>query len=244
MYDKNNIPAEVIGVVGGFGSYATLNFFNRLLESFPAEKEWDRPRILIDNYCTLPSRVRGILYHENEEEIINCLASSIKNLINAGATRIIITCNTAHYYLNDVYDILPESEKYVINIIEELAIQLNKNNIREISLMASEGTILSKIYQKTFENYNIKINVPNEEEFFKIRNLIEIVKQNKEVNKKVKGNFINLLKEQKNDSIILGCTEFPILYQYVKEDIEKENITIYDPLESSILKIKRDNGKL
>ncbi len=244
MYDKNNIPAEVIGVVGGFGSYATLNFFNRLLESFPAEKEWDRPRILIDNYCTLPSRVRGILYHENEEEIINGLASSIKNLINAGATRIIITCNTAHYYLNDVYDILPESEKYVINIIEELAIQLNKNNIREISLMASEGTILSKIYQKTFENYNIKINVPNEEEFFKIRNLIEIVKQNKEVNKKVKGNFINLLKEQKNDSIILGCTEFPILYQYVKEDIEKENITIYDPLESSILKIKRDNGKL
>ena len=244
MYDKNNIPAEVIGVVGGFGSYATLNFFNRLLESFPAEKEWDRPRILIDNYCTLPSRVRGILYHENEEEIINGLASSIKNLINAGATRIIITCNTAHYYLNDVYDILPESEKYVINIIEELAIQLNKNNIREISLMASEGTILSKIYQKTFENYNIKINVPNEEEFFKIRNLIEIVKQNKEENKKVKGNFINLLKEQKNDSIILGCTEFPILYQYVKEDIEKENITIYDPLESSILKIKRDNGKL
>lgn len=244
MYDKNNIPAEVIGVVGGFGSYATLNFFNRLLESFPAEKEWDRPRILIDNYCTLPSRVRGILYHENEEEIINGLASSIKNLINAGATKIIITCNTAHYYLNDVYDILPESEKYVINIIEELAIQLNKNNIREISLMASEGTILSKIYQKTFENYNIKINVPNEEEFFKIRNLIEIVKQNKEVNKKVKGNFINLLKEQKNDSIILGCTEFPILYQYVKEDIEKENITIYDPLESSILKIKRDNGKL
>ena len=244
MYDKNNIPAEVIGVVGGFGSYATLNFFNRLLESFPAEKEWDRPRILIDNYCTLPSRVRGILYHENEEEIINGLASSIKNLINAGATRIIITCNTAHYYLNDVYDILPESEKYVINIIEELAIQLNKNNIREISLMASEGTILSKIYQKTFENYNIKINVPNEEEFFKIRNLIEIVKQNKEVNKKGKGNFINLLKEQKNDSIILGCTEFPILYQYVKEDIEKENITIYDPLESSILKIKRDNGKL
>ena len=244
MYDKNNIPAEVIGVVGGFGSYATLNFFNRLLESFPAEKEWDRPRILIDNYCTLPSRVRGILYHENEEEIINGLASSIKNQINAGATSIIITCNTAHYYLNDVYDILPESEKYVINIIEELAIQLNKNNIREISLMASEGTILSKIYQKTFENYNIKINVPNEEEFFKIRNLIEIVKQNKEVNKKVKGNFINLLKEQKNDSIILGCTEFPILYQYVKEDIEKENITIYDPLESSILKIKRDNGKL
>ena len=171
------------------------------------------------------------LYNQNIE-MINSLNRQIDELNNK-----IAEMETAAI-------ILPAESEPVINIIEELAIQLNKNNIREISLMASEGTILSKIYQKTFENYNIKINVPNEEEFFKIRNLIEIVKQNKEVNKKVKGNFINLLKEQKNDSIILGCTEFPILYQYVKEDIEKENITIYDPLESSILKIKRDNGKL
>lgn len=240
MYNKNKIPTEVIGVVGGFGSYATLDFFNRLLESFPAEKEWDRPRILIDNYCTLPSRVRGILYHENEKEIINGLVTSIKNLMNAGATKIIITCNTAHYYLNDVYDILPESEKYIVNIIEEIAIQLNANDIKEVSLIATEGTILSKIYQKTFEKYNIKINAPNEEEFFKMRELIEIVKQNKEINAKVKKNFINLIKEQKNKSVILGCTEFPVLYKYIKEDIEKENITIYDPLESAILKIKRD----
>lgn len=240
MYNKNDIPTEVIGVVGGFGSYATLDFFNRLLESFPAKKEWDRPRILIDNYCTLPSRVRGILYHENEKEIINGLVTSIKNLMNAGATKIIITCNTAHYYLNDVYDILPESKKYIVNIIEELAIQLNANDVKEVSLIATEGTILSKVYQKTFEKYNIKINAPNEEEFFKMRELIEVVKKNKEINTKVKKNFINLLKEQKNKSVILGCTEFPILYKYIKENVEIENITIYDPLESAILKIKRD----
>ena len=94
IYDKENIPKEVIGVVGGFGSYATLDFFERLLEAFPAEKEWERPRILIDNYCTLPSRVRGILYNENKEEIIDGLVNSIKNLMGAGATKIIITCNT------------------------------------------------------------------------------------------------------------------------------------------------------
>lgn len=240
MYNKNDIPTEVIGVVGGFGSYATLDFFNRLLESFPAKKEWERPRILIDNYCTLPSRVRGILYHENEEEIINGLVSTIKNLINAGATKIIITCNTAHYYLNDVYDVLPESKKYIVNIIEELAIHLHKNEIKEVSLIATEGTIQSKIYQKTFEKYNIEINSPDEEKFFEMRELIEIVKQNKEVNSKVKQNFLSLLKDQKNNSVILGCTEFPVLYKYIEEDVKKENITIYDPLESAILKIKGD----
>ena len=55
---------QTIGIIGGMGSYATLDFFSRLLAAFPAEKEWDRPRILIDNRCTMPSRVRAILYGE------------------------------------------------------------------------------------------------------------------------------------------------------------------------------------
>ena len=51
---KSNVWSEeytenVIGIMGGFGSYATLNFFEQVLDSFPAEKEWERPRILIDN---------------------------------------------------------------------------------------------------------------------------------------------------------------------------------------------------
>ena len=57
----------VVGILGGMGSYATVDFFRRLIEAFPAEKEWDRPRVIIDNNCTMPSRVRAILYHENEE---------------------------------------------------------------------------------------------------------------------------------------------------------------------------------
>ena len=45
---KNNYSDnDVIGVVGGMGSYATLNFFGRLLDAFPATKEWERPRIII-----------------------------------------------------------------------------------------------------------------------------------------------------------------------------------------------------
>lgn len=240
MYNKENLPKDVIGIVGGFGSYATLDFFERLLDSFPAEKEWDRPRILIDNYCTLPSRVRGILYHENEKEIVEGLTNTIQNFINVGATKIIITCNTAHYYLNPVYENIPKSKNIIINIIDELAIQLNENNIDEVSLIATEGTILSNIYQETFDKYNIKINAPDEEDFYKMRDLIEVVKQKKEITSKVKNDFINLIKEQKDDSVILGCTEFPVLYKYVKKDIEKENLTIYDPLESAILKIKEN----
>lgn len=229
---------EVIGIVGGFGSYATLNFFEQILDSFPAEKEWDRPRILIDNYCTLPSRVRGILYNENVDAIIEGMSSSVSNLINAGATKIIISCNTAHYFLDEVYKRVPESKEIIINIIDELAIHLDKQGIDEISLIATEGTLESNLYQKTFSKYNIKINAPKKEDFTRMSELIEVVKQNKPIDSKVKQDFINLIKEQKDDAVILGCTEFPVLYKNVAKELENENITIFDPLDLAILKIK------
>ena len=235
---------KVIGIMGGFGSYATLNFFEQVLDSFPAEKEWERPRILIDNYCTLPSRVRCILYGEHEPEIIEGMSNSISNLINAGAKKIIITCNTAHYFLDDVYRNVPESKDIIINIIEELAVKLHEDNVDEVSLIASEGTLMSKLYQNTFEKYGIKVNAPGEDDFPRLRDLMEVVKQNKPVDSKVKQDFINLIKEQKDDSVILGCTEFPVIYKYVREEIENENITIYDPLDIAVLKIKEEFNKL
>lgn len=238
--DKN----RVIGIMGGFGSYATLNFFEQILNSFPAEKEWDRPRILIDNYCTLPSRVRCILYGEHESEIVEGMSNSIRNLINAGAKKIIITCNTAHYFLDDIYKNVPESQDKIIHIIEELAIKLSEDNIKEISLIASEGTLMSKLYQNTFEKYGIKINAPSEDDFPRLRDLMEVVKQNKPIDSNVKENFINLIKEQKDDSVILGCTEFPVIYKYVKEEIKNENINIYDPLDIAVLKIKEGFNEL
>ena len=67
----------VIGVLGGMGTYATINLFKQYAEVFPAEKEWERPRIIIDNRCTMPSRVRAFLYHENVERLIDEMADSI-----------------------------------------------------------------------------------------------------------------------------------------------------------------------
>ena len=61
---------NTIGILGGMGSYATVEIFRRMVEAFPAEKEWDRPRILIDNNCIMPSRVRAILYNEKREELL------------------------------------------------------------------------------------------------------------------------------------------------------------------------------
>ena len=146
--------------------------------------------------------------------------------------------------MDDVYENVPESKGIIINIIEELAIKLNEDNVSEVSLIASEGTLISNLYQNTFEKYGIKVNAPGEDDFPKLRDFIEVVKQNKPIDSEVKRDFINFIKEQKNNTVVLGCTEFPVIYKYVKDEIKNENITIYDPLDVAVLKIKEDFGCL
>ena len=73
-----------IGIIGGMGSYATVDLFRRVIDAFPAEKEWERPRVLIDNRCTMPSRVRAILYGERKDELIAELCNSALYLCGGG----------------------------------------------------------------------------------------------------------------------------------------------------------------
>lgn len=233
---KNNYSDNiVIGVVGGMGSYATLDFFKRLLDAFPAEKEWERPRIIMDNRCNMPSRVRAILYKERREELVNSLANSVEMLIDNGATHVILACNTSHVFLNDIYEKVPECQYYIINIIEECAKKLSEDNIDKVALIASEGTILSRVYEDIFSVYNIEIISPTKKDFSKIREFIETVKQNN-ISEEVKEEFIKYINKIECDSLILGCTELPVLYKECKSQINKK---IYDPLQVAIDVLKK-----
>ena len=234
-----------IGVVGGMGSYATLNFFERYLNLFVADKEWDRPRIVIDNRCTMPSRVRAILYNEKWNEVVDELSDSIQHLMSFGCDRIVLACNTSHVFLEDVYKRIPEARNIVVHIIDTLVKELSADNElskKEYALIATEGTILSGIYQRYFEKYGLKILIPGEDNFSKLRNYIEAVKTNSYNDKELEG-FAAFLKEQPSNNIILGCTEFPVIYDRMKQRLggaKLFEIDVFDPLDSTLKVLHRE----
>ena len=223
----------IIGLVGGMGSYATLNFFERYLNKFKANKEWDRPRIIIDNRCTMPSRVRAILYNENWNLVADEIDNSIGNLVKAGCDNIILACNTSHVFLDDVYKIHPEYKQYVLNIIQLCAIDIKSKGITEISLIATEGTLLSRIYQDVFSKEGIKVNAPCENLFERLRYFIEIVKTNN-YSQEILNEFETFILEQASEPLVLGCTEFPVIFSKICERDSIKSLPIYDPLESTL----------
>jgi len=145
----------VIGVLGGMGTYATINMFKQYAEVFPAEKEWDRPRIIIDNRCTMPSRVRAFLYKEKIDILVNEMTESMQNLVNTGCNKIILACNTSHLFLPKIYEKVDNLSNYVVNIIECTSQKVSVDKVKEVFLLGSEGTIDSKIYQDELRNFGI-----------------------------------------------------------------------------------------
>lgn len=169
----------VIGVLGGMGTYATINLFRQYAEVFPAEKEWERPRIVIDNRCTMPSRVRAFLYNENVEKLIDEMSDSMKHLVDSGCTKIILACNTSHLFLPKIYEKVPELRNKVMNIIDNCIEEIKNDGADVVYLLGSEGTIESRIYQSKLEQNGIKCLVPEPKEYGLLRECIEAVKQNK-----------------------------------------------------------------
>lgn len=224
-----------IGVLGGMGTYATINLFKQYADVFPAEKEWERPRIIIDNRCTMPSRVRAFLYNENVEQLIDEMTNSMQNLVDSGCTRIILACNTSHLFLDEIYKRVPSLQEKVINIISNCTKRIKEAGLKSIYLLGSEGTIDSGIYQNSLKEKGIECIVPSKDEYQLLRDCIEAVKQNKYTNE-VKEIFLELVNRY--DSCILGCTELPILYEMYKNDIVCKNV--YDPLLIGLQTLKEE----
>ena len=214
-----------IGVLGGMGTYATIHLFRQYAQLFPAEKEWERPRIIIDNRCTMPSRVRAALYGENREELILLMSDSISNLIKSGCDRIMLGCNTAHLFIPDICSRVPEAAGRLINIIDICAAGLYDEGIKEVYLLASEGVIDSDIYQEALGMRKICCKVPKKEEYRLVRECIEAVKRNRYTDD-ISAVFSELVTRDR--TCILGCTELPILYEKYRNICT--GTRVYDPV--------------
>ena len=224
-----------IGVLGGMGTYATIHLFRQYAAVFPAEKEWERPRIIIDNRCTMPSRVRAALHGENRHRLVDEMSDSVRNLERSGCNRILLACNTAHLFLPDIMRQVPEADGKIVNIIEVCADELHENDEREVFLLASEGTIESGIYQKECSARGIRCEVPYKEEYSQLRECIEAVKRDR-YSDAVRAAFAKLM--HRGSVCVLGCTELPILYEKYRDLCS--DVRVYDPMYIALSRIRKE----
>ncbi|MBQ9004121.1 MAG: aspartate/glutamate racemase family protein, partial [Eggerthellaceae bacterium] len=225
-----------IGVVGGMGAYASHRFYSMLIDAFPADVEQDAPRIVIDNRCSIPPRRQGLIDDASRYRIVAALTESVSFLLETGASCVVVCCNAAHSYLDEVLELIPDAKPFIVDIIEELADQLSRNNVNGVFVLASEASSMSKIHAKALEMRGIDVTYPNGEEQKRIDALIYGVKRGV-----VPSHARHALDEIVASSpaaysdVVAGCTELPIIY----DRQPTLRYRIWDPLVAAIEAIRK-----
>ena len=214
----------MIGILGGMGTQAGLDFCNKLAVLNRGKIDQEYPLFLLYNKANIPGRPESIGIHTSSlsNRLINkkskkkyqlVLKSLYKGcqLLKKGKCKfLVIPCNTAHYWYDDLKK---KISLPIINMPREVFNHTLKNCKKgsTIGLLATEGTLKTGIYNKFFDK---RYNLIYPE--FKIQknsvNLaIKLVKMGnvKAASKAIKP-AIDYLVKKRCKKIILGCTELPI----------------------------------
>ena len=214
----------MIGILGGMGTQAGLDFCNKLAILNRGKIDQEYPLFLLYNKANIPGRPESIGVHtrnlsnrlvNNKSKkkyylVLKSLLKGCRLLEKSKCRFIVVPCNTAHYW----YDDLEKKIKLpIINMPKEVFNHTLKNCKKNssIGLLATEGTLKTGIYNKFYDK-KYKLIYPNSTLQKKsVNKAIKLVKMGrvKAANKAIKPAIDSLIK-MKCKKIILGCTELPI----------------------------------
>ena len=204
---------KIIGIIGGMGPLATADLFEKITLHTRAQRDQDHLRILIDSNTNIPDRTAALLH--GGQDPTPQLTASAALLERMGAQVLIMPCNTAHNY----YDAVAGAVHIpVLHMIRLTAQALQTRGVAAAGLLATDGTVETGIYQRTFAGTGIDLLTPEPEGQRAIMDMIYrgVKAGDLRYDASAARRAMDSLLRQGAQTLILGCTELPLaakLYQ-------------------------------
>jgi len=163
---------KTVGVIGGMGPAATVEFFRRLVSAIPARSDQEHLHVIIDDDPSVPDRTAAIL--GRGEDPTPVLIAMARRLEGAGAELLAIPCNTVHHYLPAI------REAVAIPVLDMPAEAAGRVKADRVGLIATDGTIASGIYQRAFSARGIGLIIPEEADQARVMRAIDAIKSGEE----------------------------------------------------------------
>ena len=210
----------MIGILGGMGTQAGLDFCNKLAMLNRGKIDQEYPLFILYNKSDIPGRPESISVHAKSSsdifgkpknlnkynKVLNSLIKGCASLHGSKCKFIVIPCNTAHYWFSDLQK---KIKIPIINMPREVYLHTLKNCKKgsKIGLLATEGTLKTGVYSKFFDKNFKLINPIKSIQIKSVNKAIKYVKMGKikDAEKAIKP-AVNYLIKMKCKKIILGCT--------------------------------------
>ena len=217
-----------LGILGGMGPAASAEFVTRLIKQTPATCDQEHMPFVLWNEPRVPDRSTAM--QAGNDDPLPWLQTGIRGLKAAGCDRIVIPCNSAHFW----YDQLVKLGVPIVHIVDSIADDLRSLQIENetIGVIGTQGTIKYGIYQYRLERQGWKCIVPSRAEMdFFVQPAIDLIKAGKIAESQILiMKVIDSLIDRGARAIVLGCTELPLAIS----DTQKENIPIVNSIDSLV----------
>ena len=217
----------MIGILGGMGTQAGLDFCSKLAKLYRGKLDQQYPMFILYNKSNTPKRPENLKKYYN---VLDELVKGCKMLSKNKCKFIVMPCNTAHYWHHDIQKKIKipllSMPKEVFNYTKKTC----KKNTK-IGILCTEATLKTKVYHQYFDKKYEFISPTKNLQKSSVNKSIKYVKMGKvKEAEKVLRPAVNQLIKKKCKKIILGCTELPIaLFAYKSFKKAKESKLFIDP---------------
>lgn len=132
-----------MGVLGGMGPLATVDFLRKLLDATPASSDQDHVPVVVSNIPQVPDRTaafRGV-----GPSPLDAMVSSGRRLVAAGAGVLVVPCNTAHLWFDELQEELRLPMLHLVDAaIEEVQSQIGTGG--RVGILGTDATLASGLY--------------------------------------------------------------------------------------------------
>ena len=165
--------------------------------------------MLADVNTAIPDRTAAIL--RGGPDPVPELTKSARRLVSAGADILLMPCNTAHYFYDDVARAVSVP---VLHMPREAAAALKAAGVKKAGVLATDGTVQAGVYEKALTGAGIEPVYPSPAMQAEVMRLIyDGVKGRSAPLESIPvGDILQDLRGQGAEKVVLACTELPIAF--------------------------------
>lgn len=201
----------LIGILGGMGPLAAVDFARKILDETVTTREQQHVPVLLWNVPQIPDRQLAL--SAGGESPLPAMLQGIAVLNAAGATRIAIPCNTAHYW----FDQLSAASAAPLFHIVDATLALLGNTPGTIGILATRGALQAGIYQERLTALNLSYVTNTDDELDQLFMPGCYAVKNGQLEHG--GNLLQQAAEQLiargADTLLLACTEVALGLEHV-----------------------------
>ncbi|MEG0284443.1 MULTISPECIES: amino acid racemase [Vagococcus] len=213
-------------IIGGMGTIATELYIKQINQKTPTKNDQDYLDYVLVNYSTIPDRSSYLMNKEENENPLPYLLNIIEKQGSLNPKFFALTCNTAHYFFDD----LEKATDIPILHMPRLAVEEASKNYSKgtrVGIIGTEGTIKNKIYDNFILDAGFELIHPTLEIQQMVSTLIfDKIKQKNILDVELYNDILRKMFEELNcEMVILGCTELSLM-----EDLANyQNEHVIDP---------------